>query len=283
MTVIDGPVALVASRVRVEEKRLMDALDRRAVRYQHVDPRTLWHRAEDGARWGLALNREIAHSRALAVARTLEAQGSTVFNSATTTEVCGDKWRSTLALRAAGLPVPRTALGLTPEAALDALDAIGYPAVIKPLQGSWGRLVSLVPDRQVAETLLEYVAALPAPQARLVYVQEFVDKPGRDIRVLVVGGRAIAATYRTGSGLRTNVARGAQSLPCPVTEDVAGLATAAAKAVGGDVTGVDLIETRAGDLLVLEVNDRVEFAGLQAALGDTVDVASHIVDLVVRG
>ncbi|MFI0229844.1 RimK family alpha-L-glutamate ligase [Streptomyces sp. NPDC017086] len=274
----DGGIAVLASRVGADEKRLFDALDRRGVAFDQVDTRGQWFL--DGRRdlpWRLVLNREIGQVRAAYAARSLAAAGVEVVNSADATEVCGDKWRTTLALRAAGLPVPRTALGLTPQAALDALETIGYPALVKPLTGSWGRLVVPLRDRAAAEGVFEYVAALSGPQSHLGYVQELIDKPGRDIRAIVVGGDLLGAVYRTGESLRTNVALGAATLPCEATPEITKLAVAAADAVGADIAGVDLIEDRDGRLLVLEVNHRVEFTGFQAALGDRVDVADRIV------
>jgi [lysine-biosynthesis-protein LysW]--L-2-aminoadipate ligase len=223
------------------------------------------------------LNREIGQVRAAYAARCLASAGVDVANSADATEVCGDKWRTTMALQAARVPTPRTALGLTPKAALAALDSIGYPALIKPLVGSWGRLVARLPDRACAEGVLEYVAALPGPQSHLGYVQELIDKPDRDIRVIVVGGEVLGAVYRTGESLRTNVALGGETRPCEVTPEITKLSIDAAAAVGADIAGIDLIEDRDGRLLVLEVNHRVEFSGFQSALADRVDVADHIV------
>lgn len=272
-------VAVLVSRVRADEKRLFAALDRRSVPYRHLDGRTMSIEA-DGHRpeWTAVLNREISHSRAVAAARGLEALGVPVLNSAAATEICGDKWRTTLALRAAGLPVPRTTLALTPEAAPDAIEALGYPVVVKPLVGSWGRLVTLVPDRRTAETVLEYVAALSSPASHLVYAQEYVRQPGRDLRVVVVGGQALGATYRRSTHWRSNVARGAVSEHCELDQEVAKLAVAAAAAVGAEVAGVDLIEDAGGEPLVLEVNHGVEFSGFQHAMGNRVDVADRVVD-----
>ncbi|MEU3859321.1 lysine biosynthesis protein LysX [Streptomyces sp. NPDC028722] len=275
----DRRIAVLASRVGADEKRLFDAFDRRGVPFDHVDTRRQWFLG--GRRdqpWSLALNREIGQVRAVYAARCLTAAGVDVVNSADATEVCGDKWRTTLALEAAGVPTPRTALALTPQAALAALDSIGYPAVIKPLVGSWGRLVVRLPDRAGAEGVLEYAAALPGPQSHLGYVQELIRKPDRDIRVIVVGGQVLGAVYRTGESLRTNVALGGRTLPCEVTPEIDKLSLNAAAAVGADIAGVDLIEDRDGRLLVLEVNHRVEFSGFQSALADRVDVADHIID-----
>ncbi|MCB5168196.1 lysine biosynthesis protein LysX [Streptomyces bambusae] len=275
----DRRVAVLASRVGADEKRLFDAFDRRGVPFDHVDTRSQWFAAGRHALpWGLALNREIGQFRAAYAARCLTAAGVHVVNSTEATEVCGDKWRTTMALEAAGVATPRTALGLTPQAALAALDSIGYPAVIKPLVGSWGRLVVPLHDRAGAEGVLEYAAALSGPQSHLGYVQELIEKPGRDIRVIVVGGQVLGAVYRTGESLRTNVALGGQTRPCEVTPEIDKLSLQAAAAVGADIAGVDLIEDRDGRLLVLEVNHRVEFSGFQSALGDQVNVADHIID-----
>ncbi|MEU4896752.1 RimK family alpha-L-glutamate ligase [Streptomyces sp. NPDC044780] len=275
-------VAVLASRVGVEEKRILTELQRRGVSCEQVDVRTLWTdtRAPAG-RWRLAINREIGFYRSVHTARALQAQGVRVCNSAEATEVCGDKWRSALAFDRAGLPTPRTVLALSPDAALDALDAIGYPAVLKPLVGSWGRMVAFVPDRRTGRTLLEYVAALPHPQSRVVCVQEYIGG-GRELRVLVAGGEPVAAMWRRGADWRGNVALGGRGTYCEPSADAATTAVAAADCVGADIAGVDLIETDDGGVRVLEVNHRVEFAGLQAAAADRVDVAARLVDHVLR-
>ncbi|TKK88859.1 RimK family alpha-L-glutamate ligase [Herbidospora galbida] len=273
----DHRLAVLASRVRFEEKQIMAALDRRGATFVHLDPRSLVV-ADGVSRKDFVLNREVGHYRALYAASALESAGATVLNTAAATHVSGDKWLTTAALLAAGLPTPRTALAMTPEAAVDALDQIGYPAVVKPLVGSWGRLVTAIPDRPTATAVLEHVAALPSPQQHVVYVQELVEKADRDIRVLVVGGQALGATYRRGDEWRTNVARGAVSTRCELTDVHAKLAVAAAEAVGAEIAGVDLLEDADGHLTVLEVNDRVEFRGFQDAHEiDVADVvASHV-------
>jgi [lysine-biosynthesis-protein LysW]--L-2-aminoadipate ligase len=184
-------------------------------------------------------------------------------------------------LRRDGVATPRTALALTPEAALSTLDTFGYPAVLKPLTGSSGRRVALVRDPDAARAVLEHCAALPAPQAHLIYLQEYVEKPGRDIRVIIVNGRPVAAAYRVAEEWRCNVALGGESVRCEVTPALAKLAAAAAHAVGADIAGVDIVEDREGSLLVLEVNHNVEFSGIQHAHGDRVDIAAEIVDAVL--
>ncbi|MEQ4304361.1 RimK family alpha-L-glutamate ligase [Plantactinospora sp. B6F1] len=282
--VAGGPrVGLLAARIRAEERDILTALRRRGIEAAPVDAAALYFPI-DGvpAPWSLVLNREISLTRAVYAARCLEAWGILVVNTAATAATCGDKWLTSLALDERSLPTARTALALTPAAALAALDEIGYPAVIKPLVGSWGRLVSLLPDRATAVTVLDYVAALPAPLARLVYVQQFIADAKRDLRVVVVGDQALGVTWRQAQGWRANVATGATSVRCALTSDVAELSVAAAEAVGAEIAGVDLIEDAAGELRIIEVNHRVEFAGFQAAHADRVNVAECIADHLMR-
>ena len=282
----DAPVALVASRIRYEEKRLLSALERRRVPFRQVDPRTLWMRLPapgEGPGWAVALNREIATTRGLYLAHLLQAGGVPTVNPAAVAAVCADKLLTSLALERAGLPTPRTAVALTSAAALEAAETLGYPVVTKPLVGSWGRLAAVLRDREAAQAVLEHRDALPSPQQHVVYLQELVDKPGRDIRAIVVGDRVLGACYRRAGEWRTNGARGASFAPCPPDPDLERLAAAAAAAVGGGVLGVDLLEGRDGELYVLEVNHTVEFRGFQEAVGDRVDVADAIVGFAIAG
>jgi [lysine-biosynthesis-protein LysW]--L-2-aminoadipate ligase len=277
---MDETVAVVASRVRFEEKLIFEALEARGIPHGLVDPRTL-HVALDGAAppWETALVREIGATRALYAALALESLGVRTVNDSDAIRICGDKWKTALALREAGLRAPRTVLALGPEAVPEAAEELGYPVVLKPLNGSWGRRVVLLRDAEEASAVLEYCAALPAPQAQVLCVQEPIDKPGRDVRAIVVGDEVLGATYRLAvDGWRTNVALGADSRPCPLDDDMAGLAAAAVQATGAEIAGVDLLEGRDGELYVLEVNAGVEFRGFVSACD--IDVAGAIVDYV---
>jgi [lysine-biosynthesis-protein LysW]--L-2-aminoadipate ligase len=273
-------VAVLASRVRFEEKQIFAALERRSVRYTHLDTRQFAAPAggpgPEVSQCDVALCREISLSRGYYACLLLEAQGVTTVNRAEVIGVCGDKARTSLLLAAAGLRTPRTVVALTPEAALEAACKLGFPVVAKPLAGSWGRLVTVLRDQQEAQAVLEHRAALPSPQQHVVYLQELIVKPGRDIRVLVAGDDVIGASYRYGVEWRTGVASGATSRPCPLSPELTSLALGAARAVGGGVLGIDLVEGPDG-LYVLEVNHTPEFRGFCDAHGDAIDVADAIV------
>lgn len=275
-------LVVAASRVRTEEKALLAALDRRRVPYRHLDTRRFWCAVGDAPGFGAVLNREIAHTRSLYLARVLEAAGVRVVNRAEVVEVCGDKLLTSLALHRRGVPTPPTALALTPGAALPALEHLGWPAVVKPLAGSWGRLAARVRDREESQVVLEHREALPSPQQHIVYLQAFVDGGGRDIRVLLTGDEVVGAAYRNSAEWRTNGARAATFHAFAPDGHIEKLALAAAQAVGGGVLAVDVIESRDGEAHVLEVNHTPEFRGLQAALADRTDVAEEIIGYVLR-
>ncbi|WP_328767473.1 lysine biosynthesis protein LysX [Streptomyces sp. NBC_00286] len=274
-------LAVIASRIAVEEKRILGELDRRRVPYHVLDPRTAVFRLEQlKVPWSVAIAREVSHHRSLTVARVLEHAGVTVVNSAAAIALCGDKLLTTLTLQAAGLPVPRCMVTPTPQAAVEALEEFGYPAVVKPLTGSWGRQVARLADRDAAEAVLELREALPDPQQRITYVQEYVDKPGRDIRCLVFGTEVAGAVYRTSTSWRTNTALDARTEPCPLTAELESLVAATAAAIGPGVYGIDLLEDRDGRLLVNEVNHTPQFRGAAEALD--VDLVGRYVDFLVQ-
>ncbi len=206
----------------------------------------------------VVLERAVSQSRGLAAAEYLAGLGTLVINRPEVIQTCGDKWATSTALKSAGLPQPNTALALARGEALSIMDAWGYPVVLKPVVGSWGRMVSRINDRDAAEAVLEHKEALGNYQHQLFYLQEYVEKPGRDIRVFVVGGQAIAAIYRSSSHWVTNTARGAVAENCPLTAEISDMASRAVAAVGGGVVAVDLLESARG-LLVNEVNHTMEF------------------------
>ena len=271
-------IGVLASRVRVEEKLLFAELERRGAAYDVIDDRDvvldLGGRQFGG--YDLMLERCINHSRALAALALLEDQGVLCVNSAHVANVCGSKLLTTQALFRDGVPSPRVKVAFTPESALRAIEDLGYPVVLKPAVGSWGRLLSKVNDREAAEALLEHKEVLGSYHHSIFYIQEYVDKPRRDIRAFVVGDRTIAAIYRTSPHWITNTARGGQASNCPVTPELDELCGRAARAVGGGIVAIDLLEDRARGLLVNEVNYTMEFRNSIAPTG--VDIPARIVD-----
>ena len=273
-------VGVLCSRIRVEEKLLFEALKTHGIAYEKLDDRTLIFDLHDPApfrKYDLILERAINHSRAHYALHMLNDWGIKTINTARTARICGDKLLTTQALRRHDLPVPRNLVAFTPESALEAIEQLGYPVVLKPCVGSWGRLVAKINDRQAAEAVLEHKQILGSYHHSIYYIQEYVDKPGYDIRSFVVGDETICAIYRTSDHWITNTALGGQASNCPVTPEIDALSRAAAKAVGGGMLAVDLLETPDG-LWVNEVNYTMEFRNSIDTTG--VDIPSKMVEYI---
>ncbi len=275
-------VGVLMSRIRVEEKLLLEAFAARGVEVDLIDDRTLiLDLADPGALGGydVILERCINHSRALYALELLNSWGVRTVNTSEVAAVCGNKFSTTRALLAHGVPSPRTLLAFTPESALEAIETLGYPAVLKPAVGSWGRLLSKVNDRDAAEAVLEHKTILGTYQHSIFYVQEYVHKPKRDIRTFVVGDETICGIYRASEHWITNTARGGLATNCPITPELDSLSQAAARAVGGGVVAIDILERPSGELVVNEVNYTMEFRNSIDTTG--VDIPSAVVDYVL--
>ena len=145
------------------------------------------------------------------------------------------------------------------EAALEAIESFGYPVVLKPVVGSWGRLLAKINDRDAAEAVLEHKATLGSVQHSVFYIQEFIEKPGRDIRAVVVGDRVLTAIYRKSPHWITNTPAAAKAKSARLRPKLKSLCLRAAKAVGGGVLAVDLVEHPHKGMLVNEINHTMEF------------------------
>ena len=193
----------------------------------------------------------------------LENAGVHVINSATTIERTVDKYYTSTLLEDAGLPTPKTVVVERPDAAIEAFHALGGDVVVKPLFGSEGRGMVRVVESEVAERVFRALEV-----GRYVYyLQSFLPHGQEDIRVFVIGGRAVAAMVRRGSSWKTNVAQGAAVTPLPLNAELEDLARRAAEAVCADYAGVDLLETPNGGYTVVEVNGIPGWKGLQRATG----------------
>lgn len=273
-------VGLLHSVVRPEEKLLRAALEALpGVECVSIDDRKLVFDPErTRAELDAVLARSVSSSRNVYARHLYEAAGVRCFNPASVAEVCNDKVRTSLALVGANVPHPELRIAFTEESALEAMEAMGYPVVLKPVVGSWGRLIARASDTDTARSLLEHKAALPSFQHHIYYLQRYVEKNGRDIRSFVVGDRCIAAIVRTGSDWRTNTARGAVASNFPVTAELEAISLAAARAVGGGVVAIDVFETDDG-FVVNEVNDTMEFKNSIEPTG--VDIPGAVVRYVV--
>jgi len=274
-------IGILLSRVRVEEKWLFEACEKRGLEYARLDDREIafdLRQPEAWRQYDAVLERSISFARGLYALTILNSWGIPTVNTAAVAALCGDKLATSAALQAAGVPQPNVRLAFTPEAALKAMEEMGFPVVLKPVVGSWGRLVSKLNDRDAAEAVLEHREVLGSYYHQVYYMQEYIRKPGRDIRAYVVGGETIAASYRSSSHWITNTARGAAGSNCPVTPELSVVCEAAARAVGGGVLAIDVLEDPDRGFLVNEVNHTMEFHSSAPATG--IDIPGRVIDYV---
>lgn len=275
-------VCIVCSLVRPEEKQLIEAFERHGVRPDIVDDRTAVFDLNDLSAWrqyDVVVERCVSQSRALYVQRMMRMAGVRAVNTHEVIENCGDKFITTQLLLEQGVPTTRVMMAFTPESALKAIETLGYPCVLKPVVGSWGRGVVRVNDRDAAEAVVGLRDELGGYQQHIYYVQEMIAKPQRDIRSFVIGERCIAAIYRTSAHWITNTHLGGKASNCPVTPELERISVAAAKAVGGGIVAVDLFEDPARGLLVNEVNHTMEFRNSVPATG--VDIPGLMAEYVL--
>jgi [lysine-biosynthesis-protein LysW]--L-2-aminoadipate ligase len=272
-------IAVLLSRVRVEEKWLFEALEQRGVSYDRIDDREAVFNLADPGPWqqyAVVLERCLSFGRGLYATQVLNRWGIPTVNSALVSATCGDKLVTSAALQTAGVPQPEARPAFTPEAALKLIEEMGYPVVLKPVVGSWGRLVSKANDRQSAEAILEHREVMGTYQHQIYYIQQYIEKPGRDIRAFVVGEETVAAIYRNSPHWITNTARGASAEACPVTPELSEICVAAARAVGGGVLAIDVMEDTQRGLLINEINHTMEFHSSVPATG--IDIPGKIIE-----
>ena len=267
-------VGILYSRIRKDEKLLLAELRDRGHTVEKLDIRKLsFGLTEPPAAFedvDVVLDRCLATSRSLYATRYLDAYGIPVVNSPETAEVCADKVNNSLTLAGAGVPTPRTEVAFTSDAALEIVERFGYPCVLKPVVGSWGRLMAKIDSRSAAEAIFEH---------KVFYVQEFVEKPGRDVRVLAADGEPIAAMVRHSDHWLTNAAKDADTAGFELDDEAKAIVAEACEAVGGGLLGVDLMELEGEDgpgYTVHEVNHTVEFKALNGTVD--LDVPGAVVD-----
>lgn len=211
----------------------------------------------------VVLERCVSYFRGLHFTASLEFMDIPVLNKFDVASICGNKMFMTLLLKKAGVPTPKTYFSFTSESASENLEKVGYPLVIKPVIGSWGRGVMPIKDRDTMDAISEIRDITDSPHDRIYYLQELVERPPRDIRVITVGDEPVAAMYRKSSGgFKTNIALGADPELCEITKEMEDMAAKASKAMGGGILGIDMMEDEKNGLVVHEVNNTVEFKGL---------------------
>lgn len=275
-------IAICYTVISPENKMILAAAEKRGVALGRIqDASAVLSTDGKGEAPSILIQRSVSFSRSLYLSYYFEKMGSIVLNSHNSARICGDKALCSLELSRAGVPTPKTQITFSPEATAESAGQLGFPLVMKPVMGSWARMVSRLNDSDALAMAVESKEEMGNPWQKIYYLQEHINKPGRDIRAFVVGDRVVAAMYRNSTGetgWKTNATNGAVCTPCPLTSELTELALKAAGAVGEGIYGVDLMESERG-LLVHEINHTPEFRGLSSATGT--DIAGAIVDYAI--
>ena len=260
-------ICIVFDRLRTEEKMLQKEASELGHDAVMLDAKITQvntdSKKEDYDFGDIVLERCISYFRGLHFTASLEFLDVPVLNKFEVASICGNKMFMTLLLKKNNIPTPKTYFSFSSESAAENLEKVGYPLVIKPIIGSWGRGVIPIKDKDTIDAIIEVRDITDSPHDRIYYLQELIKRPPRDIRVITVGDEAIAAMYRKSSGgFKTNIALGADPELCEITKEMEDMAVKASKAMGGGILGVDMMEDEEKGLVVHEVNNTVEFKGL---------------------
>jgi [lysine-biosynthesis-protein LysW]--L-2-aminoadipate ligase len=277
-------LTILYDNIRWEEKALYEAAKKKGVEVKNVDCKTLSLNLNDKDseyKNQVMIQRCVSYFKNVHCTAALEGMGARVINSLDAAIMCGNKMYAHMKLQNADVKTPKAISAFSEEAAMAALEKLGYPAVIKPTVGSWGRLIALLRDEESARAVIEDREHM-FPIYHVYYFEEFIKRPPRDIRAIVIGDQVVAAIYRySGDGQwKTNMALGGHAERCPVTKELESICIKATRALGGQIVGVDLMESKSEGLLVHEVNNTTEFKNTVRVTG--IDIAGMMVDYALR-
>lgn len=279
-------ICIIYDKLRFEEKKIYNDIQQKGFCATLVDGKSLIFDTESSksdSRFGdIVLQRVISYNRGLHLTYCLEHIGLSVINSFSVSEICGNKLITSLILKKNNVPTPKTTFAFSTESARECMKKLGYPLVVKPIIGSWGRGVYQIKDQSMAEMMLDSRQENDNSFSRIYYFQELIDRPLRDIRCIVIGDQIVASVFRYSAEneWRTNVAVGGRTEVAPLTSELQEIVLKASNAVGGGILGVDLMEDKERGYLVHEVNNTVEFRGASAVCKS--DIAGAMTDYLIK-
>lgn len=274
-------IGVLHSTIRGDEKLIIEAAKKRKVKVKPIDVRQeIFNRETYKIDFDVALERCVSTVKGMEATRFFESLNIPVVNSSKVAAICEDKFYTSLVLQKAKVPTPPFALVFSLEQAKTAIEELdGFPIVIKPTLGSWGRLLAKVNDEDALEAVLEHKDVLGSPQQKSFYIQKYIKKPGRDIRAYVLDGITIAAIYRNSPHWITNTARGGKTSRCLITKELSSLCEKASSAIGDGILSMDIFETNNG-LQINEINHTTEFKNSEAPTG--VSISGAIIDYCIE-
>jgi [lysine-biosynthesis-protein LysW]--L-2-aminoadipate ligase len=277
-------LTLLYDTIRWEEKAIYEAAKKKGIEIKKIDCKDLvldLNTPYSEYNSQIIIQRCVSYFKSLHSTAALEGLGAKVINPLNTAIICGNKLFTHMLIQKKGIRTPKVITAFSSESALSALNDFGYPAIIKPTIGSWGRLIALLRDKEAAKAVFEDRQHM-FPLYQVYYLEEFFSRPPRDIRAIVVGDNVVAAIYRYSEKdeWKTNMALGGRAENCPITDELEDICIKSSQAVGGKIVGVDLMESSKEGLLVHEVNNTTEFKNTVRITG--INIQDLIVDYSLR-
>ena len=277
-------LTLLYDTIRWEEKAIYEAAKKKGIEIKKIDCKDLvldLNKQHSKYNSQIIIQRCVSYFKSLHSTAALEGLGAKVINPLDTAIICGNKLFTHMLIQKKGIRTPKVITAFSSQSALSALDSFGYPVIIKPTIGSWGRLIALLRDKEAAKAVFEDREHM-FPLYQVYYLEEFVSRPPRDIRAIVVGNDVVAAIYRYSEKdeWKTNMALGGRAENCPITDELEDICIKSSQAVGGKIVGVDLMESSKDGLLVHEVNNTTEFKNTVRITG--INIQDMIVDYSLR-
>ena len=271
-------IIVLYDTIRLEEKLLIKAAERHDMQIEMVDCKQLSVDLNKNTHeFETVLQRCVSYYRNIHSTATFEGLGARVINCLNTGLLAGNKLFTHMLLQKAGIPTPEATIAFSKESAIESLEKNGYPKIIKPTVGSWGRMVSKLNDRDSAEGVIESRESMH-PSYQMYFLEEFVQRPPRDIRAIVIGDAVAGAIYRVSndSNWKTNTHLGGSAEICEVTNELEDICIKAKNTVQGEIVGVDLMESNDKGLVVHEINNTTEFRNVAKVTG--IDVPTQMLD-----
>jgi len=277
---VTNTITALYDTIRLEEKLLIESAKKNDINLEMVDCKKLFVDLNDKKNFdGPVLQRCVSYYRNLHSTAAIEGQGTKVVNCLNTGIFAGNKLFTHMLLQKAGVPTPDATVAFSKDSALEALDKNGFPKIIKPTVGSWGRMVSKINDMDSAEGIIDGREVM-YPIHQVHFLEEFVERPPRDIRVIVIGDNVAAAIYRnSGDGnWKTNTHLGGSAETCEITNELEDICIKAKDTVHGDIVGIDLMESNEKGMVVHEINNTTEFRNVVRVTG--VDIPKLMLEYV---
>jgi len=275
---VTDKITVLYDTIRLEEKLLIKAAERHDIHIEMVDCKQLFVDLNKNTHeFEIVLQRCVSYYRNIHSTATLEGLGAKVINCLNTGLLAGNKLFTHMLLQKAGIPTPEATIAFSKESAIESLEKNGYPKIIKPTVGSWGRMVSKLNDRDSAEGVIESRESMH-PSYQMYFLEEFVQRPPRDIRAIVIGDTVAGAIYRVSndSNWKTNTHLGGSAEVCEVSNELEDICIKAKNAVQGEIVGVDLMESNDKGLVVHEINNTTEFRNVVKVTGN--DIPTQMLD-----